>query len=54
MNSDITFCPSNMTSCYHYSTAAATFTAANTACQAMGGYVVAWNSDPEQFMVRLG
>ncbi len=53
MNSDHTFCPANMTSCYHYSTATATYTAAASACQALGGNVVSWNTDPEQFMVGL-
>ena len=51
MNNDNTFCPGNMTSCYHYSASATTYTAATTACQAMGGNVVSWNSDPEQLMV---
>jgi hypothetical protein len=52
MDNDNTFCPANMPSCYHYSTATATNAAAASACQAMGGYLVAWNSDPEQLTVR--
>jgi hypothetical protein len=51
MNNDNTFCPVNQTSCYHYSTATATLTAASTACQAKGGSVVSWNTEAEQYEV---
>ena len=51
MDSDNTFCPAGMPSCFHYSTVTANNAAAASACQAMGGYLVAWNSDPEQLLV---
>ena len=51
MNNDNTYCPANSTSCYHYSTATAAFTAASTACQARGGGLVSWNTEAEHFDV---
>lgn len=51
-NNDYTYCPANGTSCYFYKSASHTYANAVGYCQNLGGYVVAWNSDPEQLDVE--
>jgi hypothetical protein len=51
-NNDNTYCPANGTSCYFYRSTTSTYSSAGAFCQNLGGYVVAWNSDPEQLDVE--
>ena len=51
-NNDNTYCPANGTSCYFFKSAASSYANAVGYCQDLGGYVVAWNSEPEQLDVE--
>jgi hypothetical protein len=51
-NNDFTYCPTNSSSCYLYKSTYGTYASTVGYCQAAGGYVVAWNSDPEQLDVE--
>jgi hypothetical protein len=51
-NSYSTFCPPNGASCYFYNRTTANYTVHKAACQARGGYLVAFNSAEEQEAVE--
>jgi hypothetical protein len=52
INDYTTFCPPNGASCYFYNRTTANYTVHKAACQARGGYLVAFNSAEEQEAVE--
>ena len=52
-DNDFIYCKHTLgQACYFYRTQAATHSSAKSSCQAMGGNLVAWNSDEEQLEVE--
>jgi hypothetical protein len=52
-NDKFYFCNTTLGSCYFYNETTANYTNHKASCQAMGGYLVSYNSGNEQSMVEV-